>query len=47
MGSPSEDVQPDTITPEDFYEIMDKRKPSVSSEMLHAYTTWSDNYKAL
>ncbi len=47
MGSPSEDVQPDTITSEDFYEIMDKRKPSVSSEMLHAYTTWSDNYKAL
>ena len=46
-GSPSEDVQPDKITSEDFYEIMDKRKPSVSNEMLNAYSTWSDNYKAL
>ena len=46
-GSPSEDVQPDKITSEDFYEIMDKRKPSVSNEMLTAYSTWSDNYKAL
>ena len=46
-GSPSEDVQPDKITSEDFYEIMDKRKPSVSPEMLTAYSTWSDNYKAL
>ena len=46
-GSTSEDVQPDKITSEDFYEIMDKRKPSVSKEMLNAYSTWSDNYKAL
>ena len=47
MGSPTEDVQPDSITSEDIYEIMEKRKPSVSSEMLHAYSTWSDNYRAL
>ena len=46
-GSPTEDVQPESITSEDFFEIMEKRKPSVSSEMLHAYSTWSDNYKAL
>ena len=47
MGSPTEDVQPESITSEDIYEIMEKRKPSVSSEMLHAYSTWSDNYRAL
>ena len=46
-GSPTEDVQPESITSEDFFEIMEKRKPSVSPEMLHAYSTWSDNYKAL
>ena len=46
-GSPTEDVQPECITSEHFFEIMEKRKPSVSSEMLHAYSTWSDNYRAL
>lgn len=46
-GSPTQDVEPEEITSADFYEILEKRKPSVSSEMLHAYSTWSDNYKAL
>jgi|TARA_B100001179_G_scaffold230033_1_gene216816 SpoVK/Ycf46/Vps4 family AAA+-type ATPase len=38
---------PDEITTNDFLEILKKRKPSVSDEMLKAYSDWSDNYKAL
>ena len=38
---------PDEITTNDFLEILKKRKPSVSDEMLKAYGDWSDNYKAL
>ena len=41
------DSTPDEITTNDFLEILKKRKPSVSDEMLKAYGDWSDNYKAL
>ena len=46
-GNPEPDSVPDEITTNDFVEILEKRKPSVSSEMLNAYSNWSDNYKAL
>ena len=35
------------ITVADFKEIMRARKPSVSPEMLRAYTQWSNNFNAL
>ena len=35
------------ITVADFKEIMRTRKPSVSAEMVRAYTTWSNSYNAL
>ena len=47
FGAPDESQQPKEITIDDFTQILERRKPSVSSEMLHAYTTWSDNYRAL
>jgi len=31
----------------DFKEVLKSRRPSVSPEMLKAYTSWSENYKAL
>ena len=46
-GNPEPESIPDEITNNDFVEILEKRKPSVSSEMLNAYSNWSDNYKAL
>jgi SpoVK/Ycf46/Vps4 family AAA+-type ATPase len=42
-----EDAKPREITLEDFKEILKKRRPSVSGEMLRAYVTWSENFKAL
>ena len=47
LGAPDESQQPKEITIDDFTQILERRKPSVSSEMLSAYSTWSDNYKAL
>ena len=47
LGAPDESQQPKEITIDDFTQILERRKPSVSSEMLRAYSTWSDNYKAL
>jgi SpoVK/Ycf46/Vps4 family AAA+-type ATPase len=38
-------TRPITVT--DFKEIMRARKPSVSPDMLRAYTTWSNNFSAL
>ena len=35
------------ITINDFKETMRTRRPSVSGEMVRAYTQWSDNFKAL
>ena len=35
------------ITMEDFKEIIKKRKPSVSPQMLSLYDKWFETYKAL
>ena len=39
--------QPRQITMADFKEIITRRKPSVSMEMIRAYYKWSDQFKAL
>ncbi|MFZ1076010.1 MAG: AAA family ATPase [Nitrosotalea sp.] len=39
--------QPRQITMSDFKEIITRRKPSVSMEMIRAYYKWSDQFKAL
>lgn len=39
--------QPREISIADFREIMSRRKPSVSNEMLRAYYKWSEEFKAL
>lgn len=39
--------QPKAITLGDIRQVLESRKPSVSVEMLRAYTNWSDNYRAL
>jgi len=41
------DVQPRPIGMADFKEVMRSRRPSVSAEMLRAYTQWSDSFKAV
>ncbi|MEE9585422.1 MAG: hypothetical protein V3W09_00805 [Nitrososphaerales archaeon] len=41
------DAQPRAITLADFKEVLKKRRPSVSGEMLRAYVTWTENFKAL
>jgi SpoVK/Ycf46/Vps4 family AAA+-type ATPase len=40
-------AQPRAITLADFREIVKYRRPSVSLEMLRAYGTWSENFRAL
>ena len=40
-------VQPRELTTADFKNIMDRRKPSVSTEMIRAYHKWSEEFKAL
>ncbi|MGI0080195.1 MAG: AAA family ATPase [Nitrososphaerales archaeon] len=45
--SENKDVLPRTIGVEDFKEVLRSRRPSVSQEMLRAYTSWSENFKAL
>jgi len=40
-------VQPRELTTADFKEIMARRKPSVSTEMIRAYHKWSEEFKAL
>ena len=39
--------QPRDLSMADFREIMSRRKPSVSNEMLRAYYKWSEEFKAL
>jgi SpoVK/Ycf46/Vps4 family AAA+-type ATPase len=46
-GEDNKEVQPRAINLEDFKEILRSRKPSVSQEMLKAYVSWSENFKAL
>ncbi len=40
-------VQPRELTTADFKDIMARRKPSVSTEMIRAYHKWSEEFKAL
>jgi SpoVK/Ycf46/Vps4 family AAA+-type ATPase len=40
-------VQPRELTTSDFKNIMERRKPSVSTEMIRAYHKWSEEFKAL
>ena len=43
-----EDLQkPRDITVDDFRQIMARRKPSVSQEMIMAYHRWSEEFRAL
>jgi len=42
-----ETVQPRELTTADFKDIMSRRKPSVSTEMVRAYHKWSEEFKAL
>ncbi len=39
--------QPREITQNDFKEVLKTRRPSVSQDMVKAYITWSENFKAL
>ncbi len=41
------ETQTRPITLADFKEVMRTRRPSVSANMVHAYTEWSDNFKAV
>jgi SpoVK/Ycf46/Vps4 family AAA+-type ATPase len=40
-------LQPREITQNDFKEVLKTRRPSVSQDMVKAYITWSENFKAL
>jgi SpoVK/Ycf46/Vps4 family AAA+-type ATPase len=40
-------VQPRALTTSDFKDIMARRKPSVSLEMIRAYHKWSEEFQAL
>jgi len=40
-------VQPRDLTTADFRDIMARRRPSVSTEMIRAYHKWSEEFKAL
>jgi len=42
-----EKTQPRPITMSDFKEIISRRKPSVSMEMIRAYYKWSEQFRAL
>ena len=42
-----EPVQPRELTTSDFKNIMTRRKPSVSTEMIRAYHKWSEEFRAL
>ncbi|MEM2430087.1 MAG: ATP-binding protein, partial [Nitrososphaerales archaeon] len=39
--------KPREITMNDFKEVLKFRKPSISKDMIRAYITWSENFKAL
>ncbi len=46
-GAEDKEVQPRAITLNDFREVLKTRRASVSQEMLKAYVSWSENFKAL
>jgi len=39
--------RPREITIEDIKDVLKRRRPSVSTDMIRAYDNWSENYKAL
>ena len=45
LGEPK--AQPRVLTTADFKEIISRRKPSVSMEMIRAYYKWTEQFKAL
>lgn len=45
LGEPKS--QPRILTTADFKEIISRRKPSVSMEMIRAYYKWTEQFKAL
>ncbi len=46
-GADNQDSQPRPIDVNDFKEILKARRPSVSTDMLRAYSNWAENFKAL
>ena len=42
-----EPPQPRDLTMSDFRKIMERRKPSVSPDMIRSYHQWSTEYQAL
>jgi len=40
-------AKPRLLTMDDFRQILEERKPSVSLDMLSLYTRWSEAFKAL
>ena len=40
-------IQPRELTTSDFKDIMARRKPSVSTEMIRAYHKWSEEFPSL
>jgi SpoVK/Ycf46/Vps4 family AAA+-type ATPase len=42
-----EEANTRSISPSDFKEILKMRKPSVSIDMMRAYSRWSEQFKAL
>lgn len=47
IGVDNQDSQPRPIDVNDFKEILRSRRPSVSADMLRAYSNWAENFKAL
>lgn len=47
FGAEDKETQPRAINVEDFREVLRNRRPSVSPDMLKAYSTWAENFKAV
>ncbi|MHB1908757.1 MAG: AAA family ATPase [Nitrososphaerales archaeon] len=46
-GGDDKEIQPRSINVNDFKETLRTRRPSVSQDMLRAYASWAENFKAL
>lgn len=46
-GGDDKEIQPRPINVNDFKETLRTRRPSVSQDMLRAYASWAENFKAL
>jgi len=42
-----ENAKPRQINAGDFKKVLKSRRPSVSTDMIHAYEEWSEGFKAL